>query len=99
MVKEQAAQVDAQQETGRRLAELGHAVAESTRVSQYVRSQVEGASSEGRATDARLTALMSARNGDHEELTRLADLLGSIHQTLRQVDLRPHAKTPSFVCG
>jgi hypothetical protein len=55
---------------------------------QYVRGQVEGAAAEGRATDARLTALMSARNGDHDELTRLTDVLGSINQTLRQVDLR-----------
>ncbi len=88
IVKEQGTQMDAQQEAGRRLGEIDQAIVEATRVAQYVRSQVEGAAADGRATDARLTALLSARNGDHDELTRLADLLGSIHQTLRQVDLR-----------
>ncbi|MCC6763337.1 MAG: hypothetical protein IT293_01620 [Deltaproteobacteria bacterium] len=88
LVKEQGVQVNLQQETERRLVDIDHAAGEAARVAQYVHNQVEGAAADGRATDARLTALMSARNGDHDELTRLADLLGSIHQTLRQVDLR-----------
>jgi len=88
VLKEQGAHVGLQQEATRRTDALEQAVAESGRAVQYVRGQVEGAAAEGRATDARLTALMSARNGDHDELTRLADVLGSINQTLRQVDLR-----------
>lgn len=88
VLKEQSGQLAAQHDVARRVSEIEHGVVESTRGLQYLRSQVEGASADGRATDARLTALMSARNGDHDELTRLADLLGSIHQTLRQVDLR-----------
>ena len=31
---------------------------------------------------------MSARNADHDELTRLTDAIVSIQQILRQVDLR-----------
>jgi chromosome segregation ATPase len=88
MLKEQGAHLSLQQEATRRTEGLEQAVAESSRTMQYVRGQVEGAAAEGRATDARLTALMSARNGDHDELTRLTDVLGSINQTLRQVDLR-----------
>lgn len=88
VIKEQSGQVAAQQDAARRMGEIAQEVVESTRGVQYLRGQIEGAAAEGRATDARLTALMSARNGDHDELTRLADLLGNIHQTLRQVDLR-----------
>jgi chromosome segregation ATPase len=88
VLKEQAEHAAAHQDTARRIGELDHTVAESTRGMQYVRGQVEGATAEGRATDARLTALMTARNGDHAELARLVDLLGGIQQTLRQVDLR-----------
>lgn len=88
VLKEQGTQLGLQQEATRRTNALEQTVGESARAMQYVRGQVEGAAAEGRATDARLTALMSARNGDHDELTRLADVLGSINQTLRQVDLR-----------
>lgn len=88
VLKEQADHGAAQQDTQRRLGELEQTAGASTRDVQYLRGQVEGATSEGRATDARLTALMSARNVDRDELTRLGDLLAGIQQTLRQVDLR-----------
>ena len=88
VLKEQSAQAAAQRDVAQRVGEITHDVGESTRGMESVRSQIETAAADGRATDARLTALMSARSGDHDELTRLADLLGSIHHTLRQVDLR-----------
>lgn len=88
VLKEQAAQLAIQQDAARRTTELGDGLTEATRVVQSVREQAENAAGEGRATDARLTALISVRNADHDELARLADLLGSIQQTLRQVDLR-----------
>ncbi len=88
VVKEQATQVNTQQEVGRRLDGLDQLVAESTRLVQSAWSQVADATVAGRATDARLTALVAMRDGDHYELTRLGDILGNIHQTLRQVDLR-----------
>jgi archaellum component FlaC len=88
VLKEQAEHAAAHQDVARRMGALDLAVAESARGMQYVRGQVEGAASDGRATDARLTALMSARNVDHDELARLVDLLAGVQQTLRQVDLR-----------
>ena len=88
MLKEQGALVSGQQDVTRRVDTVHQAIEETARATQHVRGQVEGAADEGRATDARLTALMAARNGDHDELTRITDVLGSIHQTLRQVDLR-----------
>lgn len=88
VLKEQSGQLAAHQDVARRVGEIEQGTTEATRGLHYLRGQVEGAAADGRATDARLTALMSARNGDHDELTRLADLLSSIHQTLRQVDLR-----------
>lgn len=88
VLKDQAAQLAVQQDAARRTTELTESLAEATRGVQAVREQAESAASEGRATDGRLTALMSARNADHDELARLADLLGSVQQTLRQVDLR-----------
>ncbi len=88
VLKEQSSQMTTQQDLVRRVDEVDHASADSTHTMQYLRGQIEGAAADGRATDARLAALMSARNGDHDELTRLAELLGSIHQALRQVDLR-----------
>jgi hypothetical protein len=88
VLKEQAGHATTQNETVRRLGELEEATSDSVRGMQYLRGQVEDATAEGRATDARLTALMSARNGDHDELTRLVDMLAGIQQTLRQVDLR-----------
>lgn len=88
VLKEQAGQLTANQDTARKITELDQCLAESNRGMQAVRDQAEGAVAEGRATDARLTALMSTRNADHNELTRLADLLSSVQQTLRQVDLR-----------
>jgi chromosome segregation ATPase len=88
VLKEQADHGAAQQDTTRRIVDLEQTVAGSARDLQYVRGHVEGAAADGRATDARLTALMSARNADHDELSQLTDLLGSIQQTLRQVDLR-----------
>ena len=88
VLKEQAVHLTTQQDVSKRVGDLDQAIGETARGMQYVRGQVEEAAAEGRATDARLTALMSARNGDHDELTRLGDLLASIQQTLRQVDLR-----------
>ncbi len=88
VLKEQAIHVTAQQDATHRIGVLDQVAGDSARSLQYLRGQIEGTAAEGRATDARLTALMSARNGDHDELTRLADVLGSIQQSLRQVDLR-----------
>jgi DNA repair exonuclease SbcCD ATPase subunit len=88
VLKEQGAQLTAHQDMARKITELDQSFAESTRSVQSVREQAESATAEGRATDARLTAFMSARSADHDELARLADLLGSVQQTLRQVDLR-----------
>jgi chromosome segregation ATPase len=88
VLKEQEAHQAAQHDVVRRIGELDQAIGESVRGVQYVHGQVEGAAADGRATDTRLTTLMAARNGDHDELTRLANVLGSIQHTLRQVDLR-----------
>jgi chromosome segregation ATPase len=88
VLKEQATQLAANQDSARKMVELHEAVIESNRGAQTIREQAESAAAEGRATDSRLTALMSARNADHDELTRLNDLLVGIQQTLRQVDLR-----------
>jgi len=88
MLKEQAEQLTGQQEVTRRIGALEQAAVESVRSLQYLRGQVEGTGAEGRATDARLTGLISARSADHDELARLAEVLASIQQTLRQIDLR-----------
>jgi archaellum component FlaC len=88
VLKEQAAQIVTHQDMARGISKFNQDLAESTRSLQAVREHAESAAAEGRAADERLTALMSARNVDHDELARLADLLGSVEQTLRQVDLR-----------
>ena len=88
VLKEQGAQVATHQDMARKITELDQSLAESTRSVQSVREQAESAAAEGRATDAGLTALMAVRNADHDEFARLVDLLGSVQQTLRQVDLR-----------
>lgn len=87
-LKEQGAQIVAQQEIDRRLAALDQVVAESTQGLQALRDRAANVATEGRATDVRLTAVISARNADHDELARLADLLAITQQALRQVDLR-----------
>lgn len=88
MLKEQAALVNGHQDVVRGVDTLKLAVEESTRTMQDMRGRIDGTATDGRATDARLTALMAARNGDHDDLARITDVLGSIQQTLRQVDLR-----------
>jgi hypothetical protein len=88
VLKEQGNQLTTQQEVGRKLGEMDETLAESRRGVQALREQTVSGAAELRATEGRLTALASARNGDHDELGRLADLLATIQQTLRQVDLR-----------
>ena len=88
VLKEQSGQVAAQEDVRRKLAEMEGTIAESARGVQAVREQATSDVAELRATEARLTALTAARNGDHDELGRLADLLTSVQQMLRQVDLR-----------
>jgi DNA repair exonuclease SbcCD ATPase subunit len=88
VLKEQATQLAINQEVARKTVELTEALAQSSRDGQEIQARLEVAATEGRATDSRLTALMSARNADHDELTRFNELLAGIQQTLRQVDLR-----------
>jgi archaellum component FlaC len=88
VLKEQAAKSVAHQDMARGISQVDQSLAESTRSLQTVREQAESTAAEGHAANTRLTALMSARNADHDELARLVDLLGSVQQTLRQVDLR-----------
>jgi chromosome segregation ATPase len=88
VLKEQTAQLGVNQETARKTVELNDALTQSSRDAQEMHARMETAATEARATDSRLTALMSARNADHDELTRFNDLLTGIQQTLRQVDLR-----------
>ena len=88
VLKEQSGQLAAQEDVQRRLGEMERLVGESTRGVQTLREQTTSGVAELRATEARLTALTAARNGDHDELGRLADLLTSVQQMLRQVDLR-----------
>lgn len=88
VLKEQAAHLAAQHDVTRRIGALDQSVAEAQQATQSVRDQAATATAEGRATDSRLTTVVAARNADHDELTRIGDVLGSIQQTLRQVDLR-----------
>jgi chromosome segregation ATPase len=95
VLKEQATDVAARQEVDRRIGELDRTMSEldrtlitSSRTMKDADDHREQLAVEGRATDARLTALISARNVDHDELARITDVLMSIQQTLRQVDLR-----------
>jgi chromosome segregation ATPase len=88
VLKEQAGQLVAHQDTVRRVGELDQGLTESGREIVTIHERAEAVTTAGRATDERLTALVSARDADHDELTRLADLLGIVQQTLRQVDLR-----------
>jgi predicted nuclease with TOPRIM domain len=88
ILKEQAAQGASQQDALRRIGALDESRAESTQIAQAVRQQAATATAEIRATDSRLTTVVAARNADHDEITRIGDVLGSIQHTLRQVDLR-----------
>ena len=88
VLKEQSGQLAAQEDVRRRLGEIECTIGESTRGVQTLREQTTSGVAELRATEARLTALAAARNGDHDELGRLADLLAGVQQMLRQVDLR-----------
>jgi chromosome segregation ATPase len=88
VLKEQGAQATAHQETARRIADVDHGIAESGRSVEALRTELGVTAAEGRGTDARLTSVVAARNADHDELARLADLLTTVQQTLRQVDLR-----------
>ncbi len=88
VLKEQAANGEASEETARKLGEMEQAARAAFQSMDEQRAHREQLATEGRATDARLTALMSARNADHDELTRLTDAIVSIQQILRQVDLR-----------
>lgn len=88
VLKEQGTQAASQQDTARRLNGLDHGIADSTRAVEALRSDLGAAAADARGTDARLTSVVAARNADHDELTRLADLLASVQQTLRQLDLR-----------
>ena len=88
VLKEQSTHGATQQVVARKLGEVEHTVANAAHALDEHRAHREQLATEGRATDARLTALMSARNADHDELSRLTDALVGIQQILRQVDLR-----------
>jgi uncharacterized coiled-coil protein SlyX len=88
VLRDHDAELAARTALERRLGAVEQTISESTRAVQAVRDQAIDIITEGRATDARLTALVSARNTDHDELGRLTDVLASVQQTLRQVDLR-----------
>ncbi len=88
VLKEQAAHGATQQVVARKLGDVERSVETASHALDEHRADRERLATEGRATDARLTALMSARNADHDELSRLTDALVGIQQILRQVDLR-----------
>ena len=88
VLKEQATHGATQQVVARKLGEVEHTLSAASQALDEHRAHREQLATEGRATDARLTALMSARNADHDELSRLTDALVGIQQILRQVDLR-----------
>jgi hypothetical protein len=88
VLKEHGNQLTAQRDVVGKLGAIDEAIAESNRGVQALREQTASGAAELRATEGRLTALAAARNGDHDELGRLADVLATIQQTLRQVDLR-----------
>jgi DNA repair ATPase RecN len=88
VLKEQAAHLAAQHDVTRRVGEIDQRVAEVNAAAAAAREQATAATMEIRAADSRLTTVVAARNADHDELTRLEELLGAIQQTLRQVDLR-----------
>jgi chromosome segregation ATPase len=88
VLKEQAAQVAVQHDITRRVGDVDQRVAEVNAAAASAREHATTATMEVRATDSRLTTLVAARNADHDELTRIGDVLMSIQQTLRQVDLR-----------
>jgi len=88
VLKEQATHLAAQHDTTRRIGELDQHLAESDQALASVQDAAATATLEVRATDSRLTTVVAARNADHDELTRLGDVLGGIQQMLRQVDLR-----------
>jgi chromosome segregation ATPase len=88
VVKEQGTQVAAQQDLTGKLVEMDRTITEASRGVQALRDGASSGVAELRATEGRLAALTAARNGDHDELGRLADLLATVQQTLRQIDLR-----------
>ncbi len=87
-LRDHDAELAARRELERRLGAVEQVSSESIARVQGLHEQTASVAAEGRATDTRLTALISARNADHDELASVGDLLASVQQTLRQVDLR-----------
>ena len=88
ILKEHGTIIVGQQDLGRRLAALDAGATESARGTQGLRDQLAAVAADGRCTESRVNAMVTARASEHDELARLGDVLSSIQQTLRQVDLR-----------